>query len=308
MFGLLKPPVPTFEERAPHEVGFAKIFQEHVVPKLAGLESSRRQTQLAMLVIFALGGLFVWFCIEQEWAFAAKIGAFGTIGLPWIPAAMFWAQEERQIMSGVVRHFDGMTCWVNTQIAEERLRPYRRLDLLPAPQSPTLLNLGTLWEKVRLEEEINASHRDVRIWLGEGEILEKQAGEEKQLFYGTLLEFVLPVRPDVAYTMDPEHKHAHDGKPVVLLATEAVHATLQKLGEMLRSDSMKCDVADGVVYAAMPHVLRARPLSVGGIFQSAYRCEPMIRITLAQLAQLYAVADALADACGAPAAEVKQPA
>lgn len=299
MLGFATAPEPRFEERAPHEAGFAETFRQHVVPQLSQLESDRRRTIVAMIGIFGVCAIFVGLAVDQGWALAAKLAIGGTFTLPWIPAAMFWAQEEAQIMSAVCRHFPGLACAVNVRIPEARLAPYRRLDLLPPPQSPSALALfSKLTEQVDLEEELTGSHRGIAFWLGEGEITEKQGSNEQRLFYGTLIELTLPARADVAYTMEAA---APGQRPALSIATDGVRTGLETLGQKLGSTSMKADVLDGIVYVAMPHLLRARPFSVGGISQSAYLCEPMIRTTLDQLAQLYAVVDALAEACAAPA-------
>jgi hypothetical protein len=300
MLGFARVPEPRFEERAPHEVGFAETFRQHVVPKLGQLESDRRRTIVAMIGIFGLCAIFVGLAFDQGWALAAKLAIGGAFTLPWIPAAMFWAQEEAQIMSAVCRHFPGLACAVNVRIPEERLQPYRQLDLLPPPESPSAFAVfSKLIEQVDLEEELTGRHRDIPFWLGEGEILEKQGSNEQRLFYGTLIEVVLPVRDDVVYTMTNDAPRG--GRPMLSIATDAVRTSLETLGQKLGSTSMKADVLNGIVYVAMPHLLRARPFSVGGISQSAYLCEPMIRTTLDQLAQLHAVVDALANACAAPA-------
>lgn len=298
MLGFDQAPVVTFEERAPHERGFAQTFREHVAPQLAQLETDRRLTIVRMTGVFGLCVVGTGVMVVADFALAAKIALGCAFCLPWIPAAMFWTREERQIMGAVVRHFPGLTCDVSTQIPEERLQPYRRLALLPPPESPALLSIGKLRELVKLEEEMAASHRGIGIWLGEGEILETQGGDESRLFYGTLIEFTLPARPDADYTMDAGSAGRTANSPArISLATETVRIGLETLGERLGSQAMKCDVSGRVVYVVLPHDLRARPFSVGGIAQSAYLCEPMIRASLAQLAQLYAVADALADAC-----------
>src|SRR4051812_187625 len=237
MLGFLKSPDLTFEERAPHEAGFAATFREHIVPQLVQLEVQRWSAILASAVIFGLCGLAVWACFAGGWALGAKIAIGGAFSLPWIPAVMFWVQEERQLLSAICRHFPGLTCAVKTRVPETRLQPYRRRGLLPPPNDPAAFGLfSEFWERIDLEEELTGHHRGIGIWLGEGEITEKHGSKEAYLFDGTLVEFTLPLRSDVAYTMDTPGSTltpTTKGLPPVSLATDGFRQNLEKLAEML---------------------------------------------------------------------------
>lgn len=289
-----------FEERAPHEAGFAETFRQHIAPHLDRLESERWQAIIVMIGIFAVCAAIAVLAFWHDEQQVGGIALAAMLCLPWIA---LWARtdRERQIMDGVVRHFPGLSCAVSTQTDPQRLDVYARLDLLHArsPNVTTQMN-----PTLPIEEAFTGSRSGIGIWLAECELVAPGMipGTTGAPFYGTLIEFTLPPRDDVRYTLQPASgAPAPGGRRLVSLGTEAVRTGLETLGALIGPQPIKYDVSDGVVHAVVTHTMRARPFNVGGITRSVHDCEPMIRATLAQLAQLHAVADALAAACAAPA-------
>lgn len=150
------------------------------------------------------------------------------------------------------------------------------------------------------------------MWLGEGEVKEVQARREARLFYGSLMAFTLPAQPGVTYRMahtDAASARGPSGRSVTV-GTPQFRQSLHVLATQFGARSIRAGIERDHVYVVMEQPSRARPLNVARITRSAYRCEPLIRATLAQIAQIHRVMDALAEAChstadGAPHARAR---
>jgi len=292
----------SFEEREPHERGFAETFQRDVVPKLARLEAWRWTAIVACGAILTIGGVAVVMVVPVGSIKLDLIVGFGTLGVSAIPAMLFWRLEEKLLLAVICGHFPDLAPQISVTETAARLAPYRRLALLPPPKDPAIgFSLHKLKEQVKLEEVLSGRHRGIGLWLGEGEIKEIRGSKEQRLFYGSLIEFTLPNRPGVLYRM-ADAGSPPTGEPTdrsVPIATAPFRQSLDVLATQFGAQSVKTDVEQGCVYVVMPQRLRARPLNVAGMTRSAYQCEPMIRAVLAQIAQIHRVMDALADACDA---------
>jgi hypothetical protein len=295
----------SFEEREPHERGFAETFRRDVVPKLAQLEAWRWTAIVACGAILVIGGAAEWLAIDLGSIRLDLFVGFGALAATALPAVWFWRREEKLLLAAICSHFPDLVPQVNVKEVATRLAPYRRLALLPPPKDPAIgLSLHKLKEVVALEEVLSGRHRGIGLWLGEGEIKEIRGSKEMRLFYGSLIEFTLPNRPGVTYRMadaDTPPADAPTGRSVPI-ATAPFRQSLDVLAAQFGAQSVKAELEGGCVYVAMAQRTQARPLNVAGMTRSAYQCEPMIRAVLAQIAQLHRVMDALAEACGADAA------
>ncbi|MBI3513607.1 MAG: hypothetical protein HY060_06035 [Proteobacteria bacterium] len=298
-----------FEERAPHERGFAAHFERTIVPRLHRLELLRRVVLVVFWIILAIGlplaGVVAVLAVTEDMRFlkGAIIVLLGAIGLALVPVAFFVGREERLLLPALCDHFGDLTVWIKPRATAAVVAPFRALGLLP-PLDQRRLAWRRPTEKVTIDDVFNGSHGDVGLWMAELEDSQKQAGREATLFRGTLIAFGLPGsgHADEAWRVhapdarEPGRLEVDAGGATPALATPAVLEALGALGRVFAPASFVGSFDDNVLRLALALKGRSRPFDVGNPFRPVYRCEPAVRATLAQLAAVRAVMAALADA------------
>ncbi len=321
MLGWFKPvgAPPTFEERAPHEQGFAAQFARAVAPRLHRLELLRRIMLVAFWGILAVGLPVVagiaWFALDQE-PRLLRLAAFVlicTVGLALVPVAFFMGREERLLLPAIAEHLGGLRAWIKPRASAAVMAPFRALGLVP-PLDPRRLSFRKSTETVKIDDLFTGGHRGIGMWMAELEDVQKHGSRETRLFRGTLIELTLPDahrlytswRVRLTSGSDPSQlaleslaEEEASGDPPIDLATPAVQQAIGDLARVFVPGSLIGACDGDALRLALTLKGRSRPFSVGNPFVPVYRCEPAVRTTLAQLAAVLALIDALADAIGA---------
>jgi hypothetical protein len=315
MLGWFKPitPPPPFEERAPHERGFAAHFERAIVPRLRRLEVLRRAVVVVFWIVLLIGlaltaaVVVLAFTEDTRYFKGAAIVFGGTIGLALVPIAFFIGREERLVLPALCAHLGDVTVWIKPTGNPAVVAPFRALGLVK-PLDASRLAWRKSTEKVKIDDVFNGEHRDVGLWMAELDDIQKQGGRETRLFRGTLMAFGLPGtgRDDEGWRIsapdpnDPGRLDVEATGKTQALATPAVREALGTLGRVFAPGALVGSFHGNVLRLALALKGRSRPFDVGNPFQPVYRCEPAVRATLAQLAAVRAVMAALADAAGRP--------
>jgi hypothetical protein len=318
MLGWLKragaPPV--FEERADHERGFAAHFAAAIAPGLLHLEHLRRLVLVAFWLVLAIGlpaaAALGWVALEHDGRLLkpAVVVLAGTLGLAILLLGWFSGREERLLLPAICRHLGDFAVLVRPKLMAEAIAPFRALGLVPPLPPRQRLAWRAPRERVIAEDLFTGRHRGIGLWMAELDDVQKQSGSDTRLFRGTLIALELAER---ARGAAPWRVRAADPADVGRLTVEPADAAAPARGELASpalvaalgalartfAPTSFAGACDGTtVRLALAFDGRSRPFDVGHPFQPVYRCEPAVRATLAQLAAVRAVMDALADAAG----------
>jgi TPR repeat protein len=309
-------PLPEFVEQAPWETGFAQIFAREVAPQLAQLEWQRRLTAAALdaMVLVGVVGSLVLVAATRHLPRGTVPPAWPVV-LPWVllvvPGLLgrrFWAREERGFLPAVCRHFGSLDVEIAPKgLSIHELDPFRRLGLIPQPGGGfRLLRLvGVVSADLRLQELFVGERHGIDLALAAIEVVEwfGPFPSNKSLFCGDVLELYLP-NPGPAEQYPPwrfDTASLPKTEPSTVerdLRTPQVLEALAQLGSAFDAQTMTGAVADNRLYIALSSARIGRVARLA-LHTPVSRCEPTIRIALAQIAAVLRLADACAAAIGA---------
>src|SRR5258706_1060948 len=312
----------SFEERAPHEIGFAQVFAQAIARALRNLELRRRLTLLvagilvAPAVAVAIAGVInlVHFHIPGITRVFWIVGG-GLAAAAALCVATFRNREERIFLTGMCGHFGfaKLGVAVNRRTDGAGASPFKAAGLMGvmAPKKG-LFGRQVNKERIKYDDLFTATYRGIGLWMVEIEDMEKVKDDENVVWMGTLIELTLPgaALDPVRFSADGNGHWSASlqdatapaiptsrGRP---LLTDDVLSRLRELHHAFAPLNGKGELADQTMRVAMELRGKARPFQAPRLFTSVYQCEPMIRLTLKQIACVFDLIDAVADGLGLP--------
>ena len=261
-----------------------------------------------IVVVAVVVTLFCFFMATQfpDKSLPAKLlaGAAGLAGgagfgcCYWL-ARWFRRREERIFLPAVCKAFDGVQVEVAPKGATiAALQPYWDFDLIAASST------SGRSVKIDVEELFTGERHGIALSLVAVRVWETVGRSVNELFRGDLVELTLPgpEYPTWRFNQDDLQDIDAASRPHGL-ATPGVVAALTGVGNAFFIPQIAGAISGIRFYLAVPASRQGRRVAAIGLWRPIYRVEPAIRAALAQLAAVLRLVDAVADACGQPAAQ-----
>ncbi len=305
-----------FEERAPHEKGFAAYFDREIAPHLRRMEKERLQRRtriitgaaIAVIVTAVIaGGLFLLF--ESLPVTFIAVVLIGTLGLflAWRPAAAYKTMVRDVVMGPTCRFFGDLAYFAE---AQDRF-PYSRFRAIGVTPSAN---------RVHLEDLFVGSHRDTAFQVVEAKLRQKGQKSSRTVFHGLLFVIDVPktftcrvlISRDHGFfnkivgffkgdmerveVQDPDFEalfevYADNRVEAKLLVSQGLQASLVALCDDHAAKTLTAAFADGALLLALP--MNTKMFEVGSVWRSAYACQDDLRQLLTDIGMVHQVIDYL---------------